>query len=344
MLQHQRTIAAWISLASILCATCIGQQAYATPTPVYTQKVTTATINDVYQSFGTLKAKNKVTISATVDARVTKIFFQDGQLVTQNAPLIQLDDTTAKAEVAQKQAKLTLAKATYARNQKLIKVGATTQQSLDKLKATVKNDQIALTNAQLELQKLTLKAPFDGQLGSFQVHADDYVTAGQDLVLLVSKSPITVTYSAPQKYSTQLKIGAKIKVSAQAVPKQSFAGQITYISPTVDPQTGTIAIEASIDNKQGVLSPGMFCKIAQVMGQHLNAIVIPPEALLSDIQGNYVYVVKNSHAVRANISVGNIENNQVEVLKGLKQGQLVITQGQQKINEGDLVTATKAKP
>lgn len=309
------------------------------PTKVVASPVSTTTIDETYSTFGTLAAIQKVTVSSDSDSRVTKIFFKNGQLVSKDTPLIQMDDSNAKAELAVNQANLALAEATYKRNAQLLKYGATTKQNLDQLLAEVVNDKTTVKNSQIALDNLTLKAPFDGQLGAFQINQGDYVSAGDALVTLVSKSPIRVDYSIPQDLAEKLKMKQNVIITAKAIPSQSFNGAVSYISPTVDSDTGTISLQATIANKDGLLSPGMFVQVVEVLGQNDQALVIPDSALLSDIEGNYVYRVDNNRATRANVIIGNIQDGKIEILKGLKKGDSVITQGQQKISDGDEIEA-----
>jgi len=290
-----------------------------------------------YNTFGTLTADKIVTISPSSDGRITKIYFKNGQLVEKGTPIIQMDDTDAKADVATKQADLNLAITTYQRHKQLFAYGGTTKQSLDQLAADVKNDKIAVTNSNILLEKLTLKAPFDGQLGEFSVQAGDYVSAGDALVTLLNKAPIIVNYSLPQELITKLKIGQKVVISTQSIKKKTFNGQVSFISPAVDAATGTFNMEATLPNKDGSLAPGMFVQVLQTIGDTDNALVIPDVALLSDIEGNYVYRVVDHKVARTNVTIGTIKDGKVEIIKGLKLGQAVITQGQQKVSDGEMV-------
>lgn len=308
------------------------------PITVATTPVRVAEINEKFTTFGSMEAIQKVVISSDDDSRVTKIYFKNGQLVSKGTPIIQLDDSVAKADLATKKATLALAKRTYERHLQLFDVGAATKESLDQLLSEEKSDMIAVKNSEITLENLTLKAPFDGHLGAFTVNAGDYVAAGQALVTVVKKSPIRVAYSIPQSYSEKLKIGQKVVVQAKAIPHQSFTGELSYISPTIDPNTGTVSLEATFANSDGLLAPGMFVQVENILGQNRSALVIPEVALLSDIQGNYVYTVKDGKAARINITIGNIEEGQVQVLKGLDKNQEIISEGQQKLSDGDLVT------
>ena len=305
---------------------------------VATTPVKVTEINEMFTTFGSMEAIQKVVVSSDADSRVTKIYFKNGQLVSKGTPIIQLDDSVAKADLATLKATLALAKRTYERHLQLFDVGAATKESLDQLLSEEKSDMIAVKNSEITLENLTLKSPFDGQLSAFTVNAGDYVAAGQALVTIVEKSPIRVAYSIPQSYSEKLKIGQKVIVEAKAIQHQSFTGELSYISPTVDPNTGTVSLEGTFANSDGLLAPGMFVQVQSILGRNRSALVIPEVSLLSDIQGNYVYTVKNSKALRINITIGNIQEGDVQVLKGLSKDQEIISEGQQKLSDGDPVT------
>lgn len=305
---------------------------------VATTPVRVSEISEKFTTFGSMEAIQKVVISPDDDSRVTKIYFKNGQLVTKGTPIIQLDDSVAKADLATKKATLALAKRTYERHLQLFDVGAATKESLDQLLSEEKSDMIAVKNSEITLENLTLKAPFDGNLSAFTVNAGDFVSAGQALVTVVKKAPIRVAYSIPQSYSSKLQIHQSVIVKAKAIPHKSFTGKVTYISPTVDPNTGTISLEGTFENSEGLLAPGMFVQVENILGENSSALVIPEVALLSDIQGNYVYTVKDGKAARINITIGNIQEGKVQVLKGLNKGQEIVSEGQQKLSDGDPVT------
>jgi membrane fusion protein (multidrug efflux system) len=301
-------------------------------------KVAEEKMPQTYSTFGTLSADKIVTISPTTDGRVTEVHFKNGQLVSKGTPIIQMDDTDAKAVLATKKANLALAETTYQRHKQLFAYGGDTKQNLDQLAAEVKNDNIAVTNSNILLENLTLKAPFDGQLGEFQVHAGDYVSAGDPLVTIVNKTPIKAAYSLPQSFITKLKMRQKVQITTESMPGKIFDGSVSFISPSVDPNTGTFSLEATLPNKQGALAPGMFVQVLQTIGDTNKALVIPETALLSDIEGNYVYRVVHDKAARTNVTIGTIQDGKIQIMTGLKVGEPIISQGQQKVNDGDNVS------
>lgn len=313
-----------------------------TPITVATSSVEVSKIYETYTTFGTLQAVREVEISANNDSRVTRIYFSNGNLVSKGNPIIQLDSSDAIADLAQKQADLDLAQRTYDRHKQLYEYGGTTQESLDQLKSEVTSDAILVKNSELALQNLTLKAPFDGQLGAFQVNEHDFVSAGTELVKLVQRSPIKVSYSIPQSLASKVKIDQSVNITTHSVDGKNFDAAVSYISPRINEATGTIALEATIENNDGILLPGMFAQVVEKFGQNPNALTVPEVAVLSDIEGNYVYTVENNKAARVNVVIGDIQDGKMEILSGLEEGQNIISQGQQKVNDGDLVTVTNA--
>lgn len=312
------------------------------PLTVATSSVLVSNIDETYTTFGTLQAVKEVEISANNDSRVTNIYFSNGNLVSKGNPIIQLDSSDAIADLAQKKADLALAQRTYERHEQLYEYGGTTQETLDQLKAEVTNDEILVKNSELALQNLTLKAPFDGQLGAFQVNNHDYVEAGSELVKLVQRAPIKVSYSIPQSLAAKVKIEQSVTVTTRSVDGKNFDAAVSYISPRINEATGTIALEATTKNNDGILLPGMFAQVTEKLGQNPNALTVPEVAVLSDIEGSYVYTVENNKATRTNVLIGNIQDGRMEILSGLSKGQNIISQGQQKVNDGDLVTVTNA--
>lgn len=283
------------------------------------------------ETFGNLAAVNQVTISSQVAGNVTSIFFKDGQEVNEGALILQLDNTQAKADLISAQADLALSNRNYQRYQELAKYGGTTKQQLDNAQAEVNAKQAALQQTLNALQKYTLTAPFSGRLGSFLVHDGDYVTVGDKIVTIVNNNPLKVLYALPENIFSKLKLNQTVVINTSALPHKDFYGKVTYIAPTIDTNTGTISVQATLDNKSGELSPGMFANLTQVFGK-TNSLVIPEESVQANLQGTYVYKVVNGKGIQTPVKTGRYVKGYIEILSGLSLGDTVVTEGQQKLS------------
>lgn len=308
------------------------------PIPVKVAKVHQQSLPIQVQSVGNLVAVQKGVISSEVSGRVAKIYYQDGQFVAKSMPIIQLDDTTAKADLASAKAALNLSQTTFNRYQQVFKEGGTSKQQLDQLRSDMESKQAAVKNAQVELQQKTLVAPFDGNLNEIKIVVGDYVDQGQVLVSIINKRALKVQYTIPQQFLPQLQMGQNVNVTSSAYKDQVFTGKVSYISPAVDKDTGTVAVQATIPNKQELLSPGMFVTVTQQLGVDKKALMIPEEGVMASLQGYHVFRVVKGKAVQTKVTLGVHKDGMVQVINGLQLDDTVVIAGQQKLEDGSVVT------
>lgn len=307
--------------------------------PVVVAKVTRMNIPKEVEALGSLEALNIVTISPEVAGRVTKIFFKDGQKIAKGMPIIQLNNEQDKAAYQAAVSALNLSKVKYKRSKLVFEsAGAISRQDLDQLQADVESKEAAVKTALATLNQKELLAPFDGILGSFQVQVGDYVNAGEKLVKLVNRKQLRAIFVIPEKYVPELKLNQQVVATTNAYPKMKFLGTVTFISPSVDLATRSVEVQAAINNQKDLLSPGMFVEIVQTVGIDKNALVVPDDAVEASVKGYTVYVVQNNKVKQTQVTLGTHVRNLVQITKGLKFGDVVVIAGQQKLQDGSIVT------
>ena len=291
-------------------------------------------------SLGGLTASQTVMVSSEVDGRIAKIYFSSGDKVGNNMPIIQLDNAKAKADydaavVALKVSRNKLNRA------KLLLNEAISQQDYEQLKADVDSKESDLKIAQTVLNQKQIKAPFAGILGAFKVQKGDYIKPGDPLVTLVNTQALEADFSIPEKYLPKLKVGQLIELVVGAYQNKVFYGTVNFISPTVDSTTRAVALHAAVDNKDGLLSPGMFIQVTQQVGISRNVLVVPNVSVSADVKGYYVFKVVNNQVLKTYIEIGDRVKGVVEVIKGLKLNDVVVTAGQQKLQDGSHISIKK---
>lgn len=308
-------------------------------------QLTAATLRDTPQeidAIGSLIAKNKVAISPEIAGQVSQIMFKAGEIVQKGTPLIKLDDTINRAQYKAVQAELKLSQLHYNRVTQLAKKGLTSQQSVDQALADLRDKQSTVHVKHTELQKMILVAPFAGHIGVRNLSIGDYVAVGQALVNLVSDDQLTVSYNVPENELAKLKLGQRVLVSTSAFPGEQFTGNVSFISPTVDVDTRSIAVEAEVPNALHRLSPGLYVRVKQNLGDAEQSVVVPEEALVPTISGQIVYVVQKGKAVSTPVKVGVRFKHYAQILSGIKAGDRVVTAGQQKLKDGAAVKVVTA--
>lgn len=303
---------------------------------VKTATVTLKSLPLEADAIGSLVAKS-VTISPEMTGHISKVSFNDGDHVKQNDKLYQLDDAVYRAKYASSMAKYSYSKTNYQRMVMLGKKGAVAKQAIDEAKATLGEAKAAADEAQVLLQKQALTAPFSGVVDKSLVSSGEYVTGGQPLVKLVDNAHLRLEYVLPEQYLPNIKLGQTVRLHTAAYPDKTFSGRVAFIAPSVNPESRTVALYATIENSDGLLSPGMFVDIAHVLAKSKSMALIPERSLIPILDGQQVYTLTNGKAYAKKIKIGARHGDMVEVLDGLKKEDVIITDGQMKLKNGSQV-------
>lgn len=290
------------------------------------------------EAVGSLLANESVVIRPEIVGRIKTIYFQEGQVVTKGKRLVALDDSELSAQLAQSDASANLARLNYQRTQDLVAKRIVSQQAYDEAKARLVEAQARVKLDQARLEKATLRAPFAGVLGVRRVSPGDYVAAGQDIVNLENVNPLKVELRLPEVYARQLKTGQPVKVRVDAISGKVYDGEIYVIDPHLDVSTRSLLVRARIRNSERELRPGMFVTATIVLDRHVQAMLIPEQALFASGRDQYVFRVQDGKAVRTKVAVGNRRAGEVEITSGLTAQDRVVTAGHQKLRDGASVS------
>jgi len=311
--------------------------------PVEASAVTVDTITRTVEAVGTLQSNESVIIRPEIAGLVTEILFEEGGEVEKSAPLVRLDDSIYRAELAEAQASLVLTETNYKRAQDLFKSQTGTQRALDEARAAYEAAQARIALAQARLAKTELRAPFTGIVGLRRVSVGDYVTPGQHLVNLESIAPLKADFRVAETNLLLIKEGQPIRVEVGALPGKSFTGSVYAIDPRIDESGRSIVIRARLPNDEKILKPGLFARVTLVVEEREDAILVPEEALMPQQGRSTVYKVVDGKAEMTPVQTGLRRQGMVEITKGLQQGDVVITAGQMKIQPGAPVTVMPAQ-
>ncbi|MBF0168377.1 MAG: efflux RND transporter periplasmic adaptor subunit [Alphaproteobacteria bacterium] len=314
------------------------------PVTVEAQTVTQADFLHEISAVGSLLSNESVMIRPEIAGKVAKILFEEGTSVRKGQLLVKLDDSTFGADVKQAHANLDLSKANFERATKLYSQGAGTARALDEADSKLKVDQSRLEVARNNLAKTEITAPFEGVVGLRKVSTGAYVIPGQDLVNLEGIDPIKADFQVPESALSVIKPGMPLIVHADSYPGQAFSGEVYAIDPKIDPVNRSVAARARLPNEKGLLKPGMFVRIGLVTRKTENALLVPEESLIPRGSQMFVYKVVDGKVASQMIKTGARRQGQVEVIEGLKQGDLVITAGHMKVKEGGPVLIAGQAP
>jgi len=315
--------------------------------PTQTISTTQAVVTDWQsrlQGVGTLRAVSGADLSFELPGIVETIDFQSGDDVKAGKLLVRLRVEDDVAKLQSLQAIAELARITLERDQKQLSVKAISQAVVDTDLANYKNDMAQVAQQQAIVDKKSLKAPFDGHLGIRQVDLGQYLSAGTPIVTLQALDPIYLDFFLPQQALSQIKVGQPVVAKVDAYPDLTFPGEITAINPRVEAASRNLQVRATLKNADRKLVPGMYATVEINVGAPQKLVTLPQTTITYNAYGSTVYIVDDKgkddkgqpklQARQTFVTTGATRGDQVAILKGVKDGETVVTAGQMKLRDG----------
>src|SRR5512134_3366665 len=256
----------WI-FASGLALACTASMAQNANKAVAVEaaKVVAAPLSEQVTAIGTLLSDEAVTISSEIAGRIKEIHFQEGYPVEKGGPLVTLDDSVYRAQLADAEAKLKLAEQTHKRTSQLFSSKYATAQSADESASNLAVSTAAVELARVQLDKAHIVAPFAGIVGLRKVSAGEYITAGQPLVNLEAIDPVKADFRVPEKFLPAIRVGQTIRIKVDAFPDDSFEGKVYAIDPRLDMAGRSLLVRALVPNQDRRLRPGLFARVTVLL-------------------------------------------------------------------------------
>lgn len=312
---------------------------------------TVSTISAAYQEWqpkleavGSLHAVEGVQVSPEVAGIVSAINFRQGEDVKKGDVLLELVADNDIAKLHALQAASLLAKTTYERDKQQLEFKAVSQQTLDADKANLMQADAAVAEQQALVNKKYIRALFSGRTGIRLVSVGQYLNPGTPVVSLQELDPVYLDFTVPQQNISMIRPGQKVIASTDAYPGEQFEGKIYVINPEVDTSTLNVKVRAQMKNPQHKLLPGMYATVDVSSGKPQRQITLPQTAITYNPYGDIVFLVDQQGvddkgkpklvAKQVFVTTGDTRGDQVAVLKGLKEGDVVVTAGQVKLHNG----------
>jgi membrane fusion protein (multidrug efflux system) len=324
--------------------------------PPQTVSAATAQFSDwqpEVSAVGSLRAVRGVDVTTEVTGLVRTLRFKSGDEVQAGQVLVELNADTEVAQQHALEAAADLSATVYARDKEQYDAQAISQAQLDADAADLKT-KLAQAAAQAALAaKKTLRAPFAGRLGITTVNPGQYLNTGDKVVTLQAVDPVYVDFKLPQQQLAMIAIGQSVNLTLDTFPGAKFVGKINAIDPRVDSGTRNFQAEATVPNSEQKLLPGMFTRVAVIAGDVKHYLTLPQTAITYNPYGATVFLVqkkpggsdKDLIAQQSFVTLGPARGDQVAVLKGVSEGDMVVTSGQLKlINGAPLIVDNSVTP
>ena len=299
-------------------------------------------------SVGSISPVQGALVSAELGGVVSRIGFENGAVAKKGDLLVQLDASAEEAQLHSSEADLELARADLDRSRDLAARKVVSKAEADAAESKFKQKSASVDQMRSMITKKTVLAPFDGQLGIRQVNVGQMINPGQQVVPLQSLDSVFADFALPQQYFAQLSPGLDVRVTTDAVPGRVFTGKLTAVNSMVEVATRNVTLQATLENPDHALRPGMFAKVEIALPQKQRSLVIPGTAVSYAPFGDSVYVIdkkkdpktgQEAQTIRQQfVRIGETRGDFVAVTTGLKAGETIVSTGVFKLRNGMTVT------
>jgi membrane fusion protein (multidrug efflux system) len=297
---------------------------------------------------GSLAPYQGVTVTTESSGIVTKILFEAGTPVQAGDLLITLDTSILEAQLQAAEARADLARLTAVRTRELVASNSSAKADLDSSEAQLKQSLADVASINAQIAQKQVRAPFSGRLGVRLINLGQYLDRGSAIVSLQSLDPIFVNFSLPQQQLAQLAVGMKTRVTVDAISDHVFEGTLTAINADVDASTRNVKVQATFNNRDERLRPGMFVNVAVILPTKEKVLIIPATAVLYAPFGDSVFVIEEKKDEKSGklelilrqqfVRLGKARGDYVSVVSGLTAGQRIVSTGAFKLRNGSVVS------
>jgi membrane fusion protein, multidrug efflux system len=317
------------------------------PTSVTISEAKSEVVPNLLTAVGDLAAVHQVNVTSDVNGRITGIMFEAGSTVKANSTLVQLFDAPDQGDLASFKAQAVVAQLSLDRAKQLAAKQFGPQSTVDQAQAAYDQAIAGISKTEALISQKLVRAPFDGELGVRKVEVGQYLTAGTQIVSLTDLTVLYANFTVTEKDSAQLKVGHAVRIVVDAYPGRIFEGKITTIEPQIATDTRNVHVQATINNPDLVLKPGMFATTTVVLPDKPAVVTVPETSVDYTLYGDSVFVITEKKeddgttslsAVRTFIKPGARIAGRAVILQGLKAGDRVVAVGQNKLQSGSAVT------
>lgn len=283
-------------------------------------------LSDLVNSIGTLRPAEEVDLSFETSGKIVGINFTEGTRVKKGDLLAKINDLPLQAQLEKLVAQLKMAEGKEFRQRSLLDKDAISQESYDQVQTDVQSLKADINLIRARISETELRAPFDGIIGLRYLSEGSFATSATKIAKLIKISPLKIEFSIPEKYASEIRIGYPVAFKIDGI-NEVFNASVYAVDPKIDIEMRTIVLRALYPNKSEELKSGRYAEITLQMSHIENAIAIPTEALIPEMEGEKVFIYNNGIAQSVKVSTGLRTASKIQITEGLKFGDTLITSG-----------------
>lgn len=303
------------------------------PLPVSVRVVQPQPLEDAIRTTGTLLANEEVELRSEISGKVTGIFFKEGSPVKKGDLLVKINDADLQAQLQKLQFQTKLAEDREFRLRQQLAADLTSQEQYDIALNNLNGLRADIEVVETQVARTEIRAPFDGFVGLKYISDGSYLSPAIKVASLLSIHPIKIEFSIPEKYAREVHTGNKISFTIQG-SDGDYSGSIYAIEPKIDPVTRTLQVRALSPNPQRTLFPGAFADVQLIISEIPNALLIPTEAVIPELNGKKVFLFRQGRAASVPVETGIRTPEEIQIVQGIAAGDTVITSGILQLRQG----------
>lgn len=303
------------------------------PTKVVASELKPERMIDSIEALGTARANESIEITPRVASLITRIAFDEGQFVNEGDLLVELENSEIRANLAIAEASLSESRSSYDRSRSLLDTRVISEAELEQLAAAMQVDEATVEAAKARLDNTYIRAPFSGRVGLRRVSPGGFVDTNTVITTLDDTETIKLDFTIPETFLATVSENMGIVADSLVYPDRQFAGRVDSIDTRLDPVSRSVQVRAIMDNADGLLKPGMFMTV-DLQRDRGDALVAPEESIVPEGEQHYVYLIEEGVARKQRVEIGRRIPGAVVLLSGASPGDIVVTEGTQKVRDG----------
>jgi len=307
--------------------------------PVTAHIVSYETLNNKIFSTGTVLANEEVELRSEISGKIVQILFTEGRYVSKGDLLVKINDSDLQAELRKAESKVKLMEDRESRQKQLAQNQMISKEEYESTLNELQASKAEFDLIKAQIDKTEIRAPFNGVVGLREVSEGSFVTTTNVIARFQNLLNLKVDFSIPQRYAPEVKIGDELQFNLSG-NENVFKANVYAIEPKIDQSTRTLRIRAICRGNNKGLFPGAFVNVELNLKETELAVLIPTIAIVPELKGQSVYLFKVGSVIPQKVEIGLREENRVQVLSGLEEGDTVITSGILQIRPGAKVKVT----